>query len=74
MLTIPGGDCIHIVSLGIHSSDGEHVATVSPTRSRSLLQELVICAPIMELVHSSILPLTDGVGGEQPAERGRDRW
>ena len=36
------GGCIHMMSslLGIHCSDGrEHVATLSPTRTRSVSQE-----------------------------------
>ena len=39
---LPSGGCIHMMSslLGIHCSDGsEHVATVSPTRTRSVSQE-----------------------------------
>ena len=39
---IPSAGCIHMMSslLGIHCSDGsEHVATVSPTRTRSVSQE-----------------------------------
>ena len=49
------------------------MASLSPTRTRSMSQEYLTCAPTLELVHSPTLPLTGGLGGAQPAEGDRKK-